>query len=191
MYYAIHILSCLMNGPCYGYEIKKRIQQIEGACVVLSNNAIYPLLRAYEKQGAAEKTVEVVEGKPNRIIYSITPIGHQLFADTLRCFPDALMMSREEFFIRLLYFKFLNIETRKRTLELRKAFLQNSTDILERNEAEAGLLRLVGDMSVLANYHAQLNALEFNVIAQYEAKIDMPCCLTDDGYIIEDTAKNA
>jgi DNA-binding PadR family transcriptional regulator len=56
MYFDIYILSYLMESPHYGYEIKKKLADSVGACASISNNTLYPILRKYEKMGAATKS---------------------------------------------------------------------------------------------------------------------------------------
>ncbi len=176
MYYDLFILGSIMEEPHYGYEIKKKLSEGFRACSPISNNTLYPILKKYQDLGATRKTVETTEGKPNRIIYHITDEGRRLFVDQLRHFPDSLLQSREDFFMRLMYFHYLDRETRVRALDVRQAFLEQCLD---------QILGRFTDMPIpdTNQFHVDLLRSESALIEKFRARLDEPCLLTADGVL--------
>ena len=76
--------------PMYGYQIAKRLEQLEG---VLSGkqSALYPVLRGLEGGGLLESFVEPSVSGPPRRYYRITAVGR----DTLRAWADAWRATRD------------------------------------------------------------------------------------------------
>ncbi len=183
MYYDVFILSCMLERPCYGYEIKKYLVDHFSACSNISNNTLYPLLKKYEKMGVTDRTVETVVGKPSRIIYHLTDAGRKYFVDMLQSFPETVLYDRDEFLTRLSFFAFLNPDTRKRMLTGRRAILQQ---YLQRLESFSSVKRPDDQPPYpeLKAFHRQLLLSELTVLDQFEARLCDPCTLSDDGYVL-------
>lgn len=66
--------------PMYGYQIAKRLEQLEG---VLSGkqSALYPVLRGMEGSGLLDSHVEPSVSGPPRRYYRITAAGAAVLAD--------------------------------------------------------------------------------------------------------------
>lgn len=173
MYYDLFILGSIMEEPHYGYEIKKKLTEGFSACSTISNNTLYPILKKFQDLGATQKTVETIEGKPSRIIYHITGKGRQLFIDQLRHFPDKLLHSRDDFFMRLLYFHYLDRDTRVRVLDGRQAFLtQCLANIKNRDTGKP--------ISDTAEFHINLLHSECALIEKFRARLDEPCRISPE-----------
>ena len=183
MYYDVFILSCMLERPCYGYEIKKYLVDHFSACSNISNNTLYPLLKKYEKMGVTDRTVETVVGKPSRIIYHLTNAGRAFFVDMLQSFPETVLYDRDEFLTRLGFFALLNQTARQRMLTGRRAILKQ---YLERLDASSSIERRDFQPAYpeLKTFHRQLLLSELAVLDQFEARLCDPCTLSEDGYVL-------
>jgi DNA-binding PadR family transcriptional regulator len=116
-YIEILILRRLRSGPAHGYELRKRVEQTTG--VVLHNNSLYPALRRFEEAGAVTKTAQPQEGRPPRLVYTLTEVGHELMHDMIADFPPEQAVDEGEFTARLGQFSFLNSSERAAVLAAR------------------------------------------------------------------------
>ena len=116
-YIEILILRRLRGGPAHGYELRKRVEETTG--FVLHNNSLYPALRRFEEAGAVTKTAEPQEGRPPRLVYTLTDVGHDLLQDMLADLPAEQAGQPEEFLARLGQFTLLNPAERARVLASR------------------------------------------------------------------------
>src|SRR2546430_994690 len=103
----------LQQGPRHGYEIKKDIDRALGGMVVLNNKTLYLVLKRFEEMGAITREVVVQEGKPNRHLYALTERGVEVLQTALRDFGPEQAGSEAEFFTRVSFFDFLEVEERK------------------------------------------------------------------------------
>jgi DNA-binding PadR family transcriptional regulator len=103
-YVEILILRRLRSGPAHGYELRKRVEQTTG--VVLHNNSLYPALKRFEEAGAVTKTPQ--DGRPPRLVYTLTGVGHELLHDMLADFPPEQAADEGEFLARLGQFSLLS-----------------------------------------------------------------------------------
>jgi DNA-binding PadR family transcriptional regulator len=116
-YIEILILRRLRSGPAHGYELRKRVEQTTG--VVLHNNSLYPALRRFEEAGAVTKTAQPQQGRPPRLVYTLTEVGHELLHDMLADFPPEQAADETEFLARLGQFSLLNSAERTGVLAAR------------------------------------------------------------------------
>src|SRR5262252_7224001 len=105
-YIEILILRRLLSGPAHGYELRKRVEQTTG--VVLHNNSLYPALKRFEEAGAVTKTAEVQEGRPPRLVYTLTEVGRELLHDMIADLPPEEAADDGEFVARLGQFSEIN-----------------------------------------------------------------------------------
>jgi DNA-binding PadR family transcriptional regulator len=105
-YVEILILRRLRSGPAHGYELRKRVEQTTG--VVLHNNSLYPALKRFEEAGAVTKTAQPQDGRPPRLVYTLTEVGHELLHDMLADFPPEQAADEGEFLARLGQFSLLS-----------------------------------------------------------------------------------
>lgn len=134
----ILILSQLMQGPKHGYEIKKSIVLVMGNHKIINNNALYPKLKQFEARGIVSKEMELQEGKPNRYVYSITEMGHELFYQILSTFSMETISSDDEWSIRLAYYDLLGTETKREMLNYREQYVLEKLNRLEQLSASMG-----------------------------------------------------
>jgi len=116
-YIEILILRRLRSGPAHGYELRKRVEQTTG--VVLHNNSLYPALKRFEEAGAVTRTVQPQDGRPPRLVYTLTEVGHELLHDMLADFPPEQAADDVEFLARLGQFSLLNSAERAAVLAAR------------------------------------------------------------------------
>jgi DNA-binding PadR family transcriptional regulator len=116
-YVEIIILRRLRSGPAHGYELRKRVEETTG--FVLHNNSLYPALRRFEEAGAVTKTAEPQQGRPPRLVYTLTDVGHDLLHDMLADLPADQAGQPEEFLARLGQFSLLTPAERARVLASR------------------------------------------------------------------------
>ena len=124
MYSEIVILAMLRQRPQHGYELKKCIEQALGGTVSLNNNVLYPALKHFEALGAVVREVVPQEGRPNRHIYQLTERGSELLHTYLCDFPPENAASDAEFFTRVAFFDYLELEERQAILQKRLAHLE-------------------------------------------------------------------
>ena len=116
-YVEIMILRRLRSGPAHGYQLRKRVEQTTG--VVLHNNSLYPALKRFEEAGAVTKTAQPQDGRPPRLVYTLTEVGHELLHDMLADFPPDQAADDREFLARLGQFSLLNPSERAMVLAAR------------------------------------------------------------------------
>ncbi len=116
-YVEILILRRLRSGPAHGYELRKRVEQTTG--FVLHNNSLYPALRRFEEAGAVTKTAEPQQGRPPRLVYALTEVGHELLHDMLAELPPEQATDPSEFLARLGQFSLINSAERAGVLASR------------------------------------------------------------------------
>src|SRR5215469_7459095 len=145
----------LSTRPQHGYEIKKSVQQVVGGSVTLNNGQLYPALRRFEEMGAIERDVEHQEGKPDRHIYHLTLLGHEVLHDLVAEFPPEVARLQSEFLTRVSMFDLLDPAERLEILVARRADLQRSL------EHHRQILAMVGTERVALTTFAQ-RTMEFN-----------------------------
>jgi DNA-binding PadR family transcriptional regulator len=116
-YIEILILRRLRSGPAHGYELRKRVEETTG--FVLHNNSLYPALRRFEEAGAVTKTSEPQDGRPARLVYTLTEMGQDLLHDMLAELPAEQAAEESEFMARLGQFSLINSTERGRVLASR------------------------------------------------------------------------
>lgn len=120
-YVEILILRHLTSRPAHGYELRKRVEAVTG--VVLNNNALYPALRRFEEAGAVTRTAQEQQGRPARLVYELTDVGHGLLHDMLADLPPDAATDDTEFMTRLGQFGLLSCQERIAVLDARDAAL--------------------------------------------------------------------
>jgi DNA-binding PadR family transcriptional regulator len=116
-YVEILILRRLRSGPAHGYELRKRVEQTTG--IVLHNNSLYPALKRFEEAGAVTRATEPQPGRPPRLVYTLTEVGHELLHDMLAELPADQAADPAEFTARLGQFSLLTSSERAGVLAAR------------------------------------------------------------------------
>lgn len=121
----IMILSNLMLKPCYGYELKGRLELLNP-----NNNKIYPLLRRYSEEGLVTVHTEGQDGKPARKVYEITEHGKDHFVSLLSNYPQKSAHSSDEFYMRVAFFSLLEEHVIADILDKREHALRSHSQTL-------------------------------------------------------------
>jgi DNA-binding PadR family transcriptional regulator len=121
-YVEILILRRLRGGPAHGYELRKRVEETTG--FVLHNNSLYPALKRFEDAGAVTKSTEQHEGRPPRLVYTLTDVGRDLLHHMIADLSPEAAADDGEFMARLGQFSLINPVERAAVLAARTQALR-------------------------------------------------------------------
>jgi len=71
------ILSILLSGESYGYQIIKRVRHVSGGTLEWSSSLLYPVLHRLEKDGLIRSQWKISEKGRMRRNYHITDLGRK------------------------------------------------------------------------------------------------------------------
>ena len=80
----ILILAVLAEGPRHGYAIAREIERRSQEALSVGEGALYPALRALEREGMVESAWETQPSGPARRIYTLTDAGKAKLATQVR-----------------------------------------------------------------------------------------------------------
>ncbi len=121
----IGILGVLKERPMHGYELKKKLSFLLGHFWQVSYGSLYPALKRLEKRGAIERFYSSKEKTKRRNVYRLTDDGERLFQGLLSATGTVSEAEdSEKFSVRMVFFQYMEPETRLWLLERRKHFLQ-------------------------------------------------------------------
>src|SRR5579875_1772076 len=127
------LLSALLDGPAYGYALKRTAGLIFGSGV-LHNNVVYPLLKKFVESGWVEqKTVPGDRGQ-QRKQYRITATGKKHLMEQIATFDGRDAANDGEFLFRVAMFDLLPEAKRKEIIAGRKAHLNRRLSDLHKLE---------------------------------------------------------
>jgi len=69
------ILSLLLSGESYGYQILQRVRRVSGGSMEWSSAMLYPVLRRMEKEGLIRSEWRVSPENRMRKYYMLTDLG--------------------------------------------------------------------------------------------------------------------
>lgn len=78
------ILSVLSGSPNHGYAIAREIERRCADALKVGEGALYPALRALEREGMVESAWETQPSGPARRIYTLTDAGHAKLASSVK-----------------------------------------------------------------------------------------------------------
>ena len=87
--------------------------------VVINNKTLYLVLKRFEEMGGVTRQIIQQTGKPNRHLYALTDHGIKVLQALLRDFGPEQAGSDAEFFTRVSFFDFLEVEARMAILRQR------------------------------------------------------------------------
>jgi DNA-binding PadR family transcriptional regulator len=148
-YVDVLVLSHLAAEPLHGYELRRRVEAITG--FELHNNSLYPALRRFEEAGAVTKAAHPQEGRPPRLVYTLTDVGRELLHDMLAELPPELAGDEAEFLARVGQFELLSPAERCGVLDTRisalNARLQHLAELASRSRGHAWGAVVVGELT--------------------------------------------
>jgi DNA-binding PadR family transcriptional regulator len=71
------ILSILLSGENYGYQIIQRVKSISGGILEWSDGMLYPVLHRLEKEGHVISQWKISDGGRHRKYYRLTDRGRE------------------------------------------------------------------------------------------------------------------
>lgn len=71
------------NGPMYGYQITRKVEEQSNGKIILTYGALYPVLHKLESEGVLVTATENYNNRI-RIYYALTPKGHSLVAEKIK-----------------------------------------------------------------------------------------------------------
>ena len=165
----IMILSNLMLKPCYGYELKGKLQLLNP-----NNNKIYPLLRRFAEDGIVLSHTEAQDGKPARKIYEITEAGRQRFIELLRSFSLKAAHNSDEFYVRVAFFSLLDTKAIADILDKREAALRSHSQTLGIVEHLSEYPDPYYDIQFLQNFLSASTQSELRFLNNLRKKYSLP-----------------
>jgi DNA-binding PadR family transcriptional regulator len=135
------VLGLLKERDMHGYELRKQLGARLGPLWQVSWGSLYPTLRRLARSGAVEGRSEsrraARAGKTARgtgrrkTVYSITPVGEELFTRLLE--ESAQAVDTEHFSLKVAFFRYLRPEERVDLLERRRAYLLDKLALFRSN----------------------------------------------------------
>jgi PadR family transcriptional regulator, regulatory protein PadR len=71
------------DGPMYGYQITRRVEELTAGKMKLTYGALYPILHKLEKDKILVTASELFNNRL-RVYYSLTPKGHSVVAEKIK-----------------------------------------------------------------------------------------------------------
>lgn len=121
------LLGLLDTRPMSGYDIKKIVEFSIRDFWSESYGNIYPTLQKFVTDGLANRTVKKQEGKPDRVVYHITPSGRKELVEWLKE-PYQQRRIRDEFLAKFLFGHLLPIENNIKLVEKYKESMEDRID---------------------------------------------------------------
>jgi DNA-binding PadR family transcriptional regulator len=118
------VLGLLKERPMHGYEVKKRLDEKLGHFWQFSYGSLYPSLKRLSTAGHVAMEYPKGEASRRKNVYRITDEGEQVFERLIEESGPTATEGREQFMLRLAFFRYMKPETRRRLLENRRGYLQ-------------------------------------------------------------------
>ena len=96
------ILGLVSIEPMSGYDIKKLVDLALSHFWNVSYGRLYPTLKELQSEGLIVSQTEKQQGKPDRIVYSITESGEDTLAEWIQE-PSGLPKIRNELLLKILF----------------------------------------------------------------------------------------
>jgi len=139
------LLSMMLGGPKYGYQIKREAGWITGQ-EALHNNLVYPMLRRFLNEGWVSRKAVPGERGQTRQQYVLTAEGRRSLFERLHQFSDDDASSEGAFHLRVGLFAALSAETREMILARRENHLQGRDKKLAVLQASLELGKFGGEV---------------------------------------------
>lgn len=147
------MLAMMLEGPKYGYQLKREARWITGHGT-LHNNVVYPLLRKFLEQKWVSKKEVPGERGQTRQQYMLTAEGRRHLFDQLNTYTEDDAASDEAFHIRVGLFAALKPESRESILFLRESYLKLRDEKLHTLQGNMELGKFGGE--IVAHMRKQL-----------------------------------
>jgi DNA-binding PadR family transcriptional regulator len=139
------MLAMMLDGPKYGYQIKREAGWIMGQ-EALHNNIVYPMLRRFlEEKWVSKKEVPGERGQ-TRQQYALTAEGRRYLFERMNVFGEKDAPSDDAFHLRVGLFPALKPEARESILTLREEYLQRRDQKLQALQGKMDLGKFGGEV---------------------------------------------
>jgi|SRR5579863_1564733 len=139
------LLAMLLDGPKYGYQLKREAGWIMGQDD-LHNNIVYPLMRRFLDEGWVSKKAAPGERGQTRQQYALTADGRCSLFERLNAFSDNDAASEGAFRLRLGVFPGLQPSAREAILTGREKYLLRRDHKLETLQGKMDLGKFGGEI---------------------------------------------
>jgi DNA-binding PadR family transcriptional regulator len=130
----LSILGFLYEEPLHGYELKARIQALNGYIRPVSDGALYPAITRLEKAGLVEHRTEPGSGAAHRRVLSLMEAGRTELLARLRNPKDVEITDGQRFFTFLAFLRHLPDRAgQAAVLRRRQAFLDTPSSFFYRD----------------------------------------------------------
>ncbi|MFI1562511.1 PadR family transcriptional regulator [Streptomyces sp. NPDC020490] len=130
----LSILGFLYEEPLHGYELKARIQALNGHIRPVSDGALYPAITRLVKAGLIEQRTEPGSGAAHRRILSLTEAGRTGLLARLGNPKDVEITDGQRFFTLLAFLRHLPDRAgQAAVLRRRRAFLDTPSSFFYRD----------------------------------------------------------
>lgn len=116
------ILAAFLNGPAYGYSLKRTAGLIFGSGA-LHNNVIYPSLKRFVRSGWVKQKLVAGDRGQQRKQYELTAAGRKYLFEEVGKFGEQDAADEGAFLLRVALFEALPQTTREAIIAARKSFL--------------------------------------------------------------------
>ncbi len=139
------MLAMMLDGPKYGYQLKREAGWITGQ-EELHNNIVYPMLRRFlEEKWVSKKEVPGERGQ-TRQQYALTSEGRRYLFERMNAFGEGDAHSEDAFHLRVGLFPALKPEARESILTLRENYLQRRDQKLQALQGKMDLGKFGGEV---------------------------------------------
>lgn len=139
------MLAMMLDGPKYGYQLKREAGWIMGQ-EALHNNIVYPMLRRFlEEKWVSKKEVPGERGQ-TRQQYALTTEGRRYLFERMNAFGETEARSEDAFHLRVGLFPALKPEARESILSLRENYLQHRDQKLQALQGKMDLGKFGGEV---------------------------------------------
>jgi DNA-binding PadR family transcriptional regulator len=139
------LLALLLEGPKYGYQLKREAGWMMGQ-QALHNNIVYPLLRRFLQEGWVRRKAVPGQRGQTRQQYALTDKGRRTLMERLNRFGEADAASEQAFRLRLGLFLFLESGVQERVFGLREKHLERRDGVLAALEENMDLGKFGGEI---------------------------------------------
>ncbi|MEV8066946.1 MULTISPECIES: PadR family transcriptional regulator [unclassified Streptomyces] len=130
----LSILGFLHEEPLHGYELKARLQALNGHIRPVSDGALYPAITRLVKAGLVEQHTEPGSGAAQRRILTLTEAGRTELLARLRDPKDVDITDGQRFFTLLAFLRHLTDRAEQAAvLRRRQAFLDTPSSFFYRD----------------------------------------------------------
>ncbi|MCB1389455.1 MAG: helix-turn-helix transcriptional regulator [Rhodobacteraceae bacterium] len=117
-----NILGVLVRQPTSGYDVVRALEKFRPVNI----SQVYPLLSEMETQGLLTSDEVVQEGKPNKRVYSTTPLAHRVLRHWIDQ-PTEPPVLRDDFLSKVYSLWTCTPAEREKVVRDRIAFLEHET----------------------------------------------------------------